>query len=178
MKVATNSRTGEILAGNIIPQVIASTFVVARIISKAVIRRKWSADDTMLCIAWVSLSLPNTSTSIPCSTLTRLHHIIDLLHRTHRPLLCPYRLRCWNTCRRATLLGAQDQPQAAICLSTPLQPHPLPHQNNHLPLLPRHLCGPAQPAPCPRSPDLHRPIHHPARNHVHLPVHAHCRVLG
>ncbi|OJD29638.1 uncharacterized protein BKCO1_7600045 [Diplodia corticola] len=59
---ATKSRTGEILVGNIVPQAVASTFVIARIISKAFIRRKWGADDTMLCIAW--------STSLVLTTLS------------------------------------------------------------------------------------------------------------
>ncbi|KAL1631300.1 hypothetical protein SLS54_000059 [Diplodia seriata] len=62
MKDASKSRTGEILVGNIVPQIIASFFVIARIISKACIRRKWGADDTMLCIAW--------STSIVLTTLS------------------------------------------------------------------------------------------------------------
>ncbi|KAL1640002.1 hypothetical protein SLS58_007428 [Diplodia intermedia] len=62
MKDASKSRTGEVLVGNIVPQIIASFFVIARIISKACIRRKWGADDTMLCIAW--------STSIVLTTLS------------------------------------------------------------------------------------------------------------
>ncbi|GME34558.1 Integral membrane protein [Neofusicoccum parvum] len=52
--VATESRTGSIITGNLIPQFVASTFVIARIISKAWIRRVWGHDDTMLCIAWTT----------------------------------------------------------------------------------------------------------------------------
>ncbi|EKG22483.1 hypothetical protein MPH_00218 [Macrophomina phaseolina MS6] len=52
--VATENRTGAIFAGNFIPQIFASAFVIARIISKACIRRKWGADDTVLCIAWAA----------------------------------------------------------------------------------------------------------------------------
>ncbi|KAH7012019.1 hypothetical protein B0J12DRAFT_790932 [Macrophomina phaseolina] len=51
-KVATKSRSGAIVVGNVLSQVFASTFIIARIISKAFIRRRWGADDTMLCVAW------------------------------------------------------------------------------------------------------------------------------
>lgn len=54
-QVATENRTGAIFAGNFIPQIIASVFVIARIISKAWIRRKWGADDSILCVAWVNI---------------------------------------------------------------------------------------------------------------------------
>lgn len=60
--VATENRTGAIFAGNFIPQIIASVFVIARIISKAWIRRKWGADDSILCVAW-ALSLVLTALS-------------------------------------------------------------------------------------------------------------------
>ncbi|KAF4534982.1 Integral membrane protein [Lasiodiplodia theobromae] len=60
--VATENRTGAIFAGNFIPQIFASAFIIARIISKAWIRRKWGADDSILCVAWV-LSLALTALS-------------------------------------------------------------------------------------------------------------------
>ncbi|TVY92729.1 hypothetical protein LAWI1_G004021 [Lachnellula willkommii] len=56
--MAVPSRAPQILVGNIIPQIFASLFVIARMITKIRITRAWGADDTVLVIAWLcSLAL-------------------------------------------------------------------------------------------------------------------------
>ncbi|KAH7410899.1 hypothetical protein BKA64DRAFT_662079 [Cadophora sp. MPI-SDFR-AT-0126] len=48
------NRVQKILIGITIPQILAFLFVLGRIISRVKIVRKWSADDTLIVIAWMN----------------------------------------------------------------------------------------------------------------------------
>ncbi|KAF8853463.1 hypothetical protein BDZ45DRAFT_560611, partial [Acephala macrosclerotiorum] len=48
------SRVPQILAGTIIPILIASVFVVARLYTRFIITRNWGNDDTLITIAWIT----------------------------------------------------------------------------------------------------------------------------
>lgn len=48
------SRAPAILAGNLIPELIATVFFFARVYARAWLLRNWGADDTFLAISWVS----------------------------------------------------------------------------------------------------------------------------
>jgi hypothetical protein len=52
------SRAPAILAGNLIPELIATCFFFARVYARAWLLRNWGADDTLLMISWVSDSPP------------------------------------------------------------------------------------------------------------------------
>ncbi|KAH9215919.1 hypothetical protein DL95DRAFT_297998, partial [Leptodontidium sp. 2 PMI_412] len=49
----SESRVASVLAGSIIPHVISSVFVVARLYSRKFISNSWGADDTLISISWV-----------------------------------------------------------------------------------------------------------------------------
>ncbi len=48
------SRVPDILAGNIIPEVIASISFFARVYARAWLLRNWGLDDTFLTLSWAS----------------------------------------------------------------------------------------------------------------------------
>lgn len=47
------SRGTEILVGTVIPSILATTVVVARLYPRAVLPRSWGSDDTWVSISWV-----------------------------------------------------------------------------------------------------------------------------
>ncbi|XMA09776.1 hypothetical protein WAI453_002567 [Rhynchosporium graminicola] len=49
----SESRASTILAGTIVPTVISSFFVIARIYSRRCLSGRWSLDDSLIAIAWV-----------------------------------------------------------------------------------------------------------------------------
>ncbi|KAE9365028.1 hypothetical protein N431DRAFT_305398, partial [Stipitochalara longipes BDJ] len=48
-----DSRVTQILAGTIIPAVLSSVFVVARLYSRGILNRNWCLDDTLVAVAWI-----------------------------------------------------------------------------------------------------------------------------
>ncbi|CZR67374.1 related to integral membrane protein [Phialocephala subalpina] len=51
---ANPSRVPQILAGTIIPILLASVFVVGRLYTRYIITKNWGNDDTLITIAWIS----------------------------------------------------------------------------------------------------------------------------
>ncbi|KAL5329761.1 hypothetical protein ACEPPN_003279 [Leptodophora sp. 'Broadleaf-Isolate-01'] len=71
------NRVQKILAGTIFPQILAFFFVLGRIVSRVKIVRKWSADDTLIVIAWINA----LSLTVLFGVATRYghgHHITDV----------------------------------------------------------------------------------------------------
>jgi hypothetical protein len=54
MKGAANpSRVPQILVGTIIPTVLSSVFVAARLYTRGILNKTWGLDDTLVTTAWV-----------------------------------------------------------------------------------------------------------------------------
>ncbi|RDW88470.1 hypothetical protein BP6252_00502 [Coleophoma cylindrospora] len=71
------SRAPQILAGNIIPMVVATVFTFARIWSRAVILKVWGLDDTMVVIAWI-FALALIVANCIGTAFGQGHHAVDV----------------------------------------------------------------------------------------------------
>jgi hypothetical protein len=50
----SETRVPQILVGTIIPTVIGSFFVIAKLYTRVIITKSWGGDDTFLTLGWVS----------------------------------------------------------------------------------------------------------------------------